>query len=554
MGTVAQRTGMPLFTHIRYSSPEPPGKTSLDALDEALRVAEQTGVKLHIDHIPSMCTHLMPEAVAKIDDARSKGLDVTGCFYPYTFWGTYLASARFSGDWQSRFRITYHDLQLAGSSERLTESSFQKYKAQNKLVVAYAIPQEDVNTCLAADWAMIGSDAIPESSLNNHPRGAGCFSRLLGPYVRDLKVLGLMDALRKCTILPARNVEGRVPMMQKKGRMQIGADADITVFDPTTIADTSTVENPASLSAGIDHVLVMGKVALDPSGAQARRVRRPAGQGPAGLILRRLTRPAAGPGRAPRPRSPRRRTTASRHRRGRWRPSQPCPRWGTPVGTSGPACSARAGPDAGPVPAAPALGRATPTGSDERTAVDALDLARWQFGATTVFHYLFVPLTIGLSAIVAVMQTMWHRTDDPVYLRMTKFFGKLLLINFALGVVTGIVQEFQFGMNWSSYSRMVGDIFGAPLAMEALLAFFLESTFLGLWIFGWDKLPRRLHLATIWAVAVGTALSASFIIAANSWMQHPVGYVFNPVHRAGPSSPASSTSSPTRPSWSPTPT
>lgn len=266
MGTVAKRTGMPLFTHIRYSSPEPPGQTSLDALDEALRVAEQTGVKLHIDHIPSMCTHVMPEAVAKINDARAKGLDVTGCFYPYTFWGTYLASARFSGDWQSRFRITYHDLQLAGSSERLTEASFQKYKAQNKLVVAYAIPQEDVNTCLAADWAMIGSDAIPESSRNNHPRGAGCFSRLVGPYVRDMKLLSLMDALRKCTILPARAVEGRVPTMQKKGRMQIGADADITVFDPNTIADTSTVENPASLSAGIDHVLVMGKVALDPSG------------------------------------------------------------------------------------------------------------------------------------------------------------------------------------------------------------------------------------------------------------------------------------------------
>jgi cytochrome d ubiquinol oxidase subunit I len=165
----------------------------------------------------------------------------------------------------------------------------------------------------------------------------------------------------------------------------------------------------------------------------------------------------------------------------------------------------------------------------ERTvAVSALDLARWQFGITTVFHYLFVPLTIGLSIVVAIMQTMWHRTDDATYLRMTKFFGKLLLINFAVGVVTGIVQEFQFGMNWSNYSRMVGDVFGAPLAMEALVAFFLESTFLGLWIFGWGRLSRRVHLATIWAVAIGSTLSASFIIAANSWMQHPVGYRFNP--------------------------
>src|SRR5690606_26280993 len=126
------------------------------------------------------------------------------------------------------------------------------------------------------------------------------------------------------------------------------------------------------------------------------------------------------------------------------------------------------------------------------------------------------------------MQTMWVRTGNERWLRLTKFFGKLLLINFALGVATGIVQEFQFGMNWSEYSRFVGDVFGAPLAMEALIAFFLESTFLGLWIFGWDRLPKRVHLASIWALAVGSFLSAYFIIAANSWMQHPVGAEFNP--------------------------
>ena len=128
--------------------------------------------------------------------------------------------------------------------------------------------------------------------------------------------------------------------------------------------------------------------------------------------------------------------------------------------------------------------------------MDALDLARWQFGVTTVYHFLFVPLTIGLGIFVAGLQTAWHRTGKEHYLRLTKFFGKLFLINFAMGVVTGIVQEFQFGMNWSEYSRFVGDVFGAPLAMEALLAFFLESTFLGLWIFGWDRLPKRVHLAT----------------------------------------------------------
>ncbi|MSX25294.1 MAG: cytochrome ubiquinol oxidase subunit I, partial [Actinobacteria bacterium] len=159
--------------------------------------------------------------------------------------------------------------------------------------------------------------------------------------------------------------------------------------------------------------------------------------------------------------------------------------------------------------------------------MQALDLARWQFAITTVYHFLFVPITIGMGFLVAGLQTAWYRTDNLKYLRATKFFGRLFLINFAIGVVTGIVQEFQFGMNWSSYSRFVGDIFGAPLAMEGLLAFFLESTFLGLWIFGWDRLPKKLHLASIWLAATGTLLSAYFILAANAWMQHPVGYILN---------------------------
>jgi cytochrome bd ubiquinol oxidase subunit I len=160
--------------------------------------------------------------------------------------------------------------------------------------------------------------------------------------------------------------------------------------------------------------------------------------------------------------------------------------------------------------------------------MDVLDLSRWQFGITTVYHFLFVPLTIGLSFLVAGFQTAWLRTGSAWLLQMTHFLGQLFLINFALGVVTGIVQEFQFGMNWSDYSRFVGDIFGAPLAIEGLLAFFLESTFLGLWIFGWGRLPRKVHLATIWLTAIGTLLSAYFILAANAWMQHPVGYVYNP--------------------------
>ncbi|GGP69571.1 cytochrome ubiquinol oxidase subunit I [Streptomyces melanogenes] len=154
-------------------------------------------------------------------------------------------------------------------------------------------------------------------------------------------------------------------------------------------------------------------------------------------------------------------------------------------------------------------------------------LARWQFGITTVYHFLFVPLTISLAALTAGLQTAWVRTENQKYLKATKFWGKLFLINIAMGVVTGIVQEFQFGMNWSDYSRFVGDIFGAPLAFEALIAFFFESTFIGLWIFGWDKLPKKIHLACIWMVSIGTMLSAYFILAANSWMQHPVGYKYN---------------------------
>jgi cytochrome d ubiquinol oxidase subunit I len=155
------------------------------------------------------------------------------------------------------------------------------------------------------------------------------------------------------------------------------------------------------------------------------------------------------------------------------------------------------------------------------------DLARWQFATTSIYHFLFVPVTIGLAFLVAILHTAWYRTDNPDYRRMTRFFGTLLLINVAIGVVTGLVQEFEFGMNWSNYSRFVGDVFGGPLAIEGLAAFFLESTFLGLWLFGWDRLPKRIHLATIWAVVIGSMLSALFILVANSWMQHPVGYKLN---------------------------
>lgn len=163
--------------------------------------------------------------------------------------------------------------------------------------------------------------------------------------------------------------------------------------------------------------------------------------------------------------------------------------------------------------------------------MNVVDVSRWQFGITTVYHFIFVPLTIGLAPLLAIMQTVWVVTGNTAWYRLTKFFGKLFLINFAIGVATGIVQEFQFGMNWSEYSKFVGDVFGAPLAMEGLFAFFFESTFVGLWIFGWSRLPKLVHLACIWIVAFGVNASAFFIIVANSFMQHPVGAHYNPATR-----------------------
>ena len=159
--------------------------------------------------------------------------------------------------------------------------------------------------------------------------------------------------------------------------------------------------------------------------------------------------------------------------------------------------------------------------------MDALELARWQFAITTVYHFLFVPLSIGLAYLIAYMQTLYVIRNDETYKRMAQFWGKMFLVNFAVGVVTGILQEFQFGMNWADYSRFVGAVFGGPLAVEALVSFFLESTFLGVWIFGWDKLNKKVHLASIWLVAIAATLSALWILTANSFMQEPVGYVIN---------------------------
>lgn len=156
--------------------------------------------------------------------------------------------------------------------------------------------------------------------------------------------------------------------------------------------------------------------------------------------------------------------------------------------------------------------------------MDTLFLARAQFAFTAVFHFFFIPLTLGLSIFTAILETAWVKTGNERYKQLARFWGNLFLINFAVGVVTGIVMEFQFGMNWSEYSRFVGDIFGVPLAIEALLAFSVEATFIGIWLFGWNRLPKALHAATIWIVALGSTLSAFWILVANSFMQYPVGY------------------------------
>jgi cytochrome d ubiquinol oxidase subunit I len=156
--------------------------------------------------------------------------------------------------------------------------------------------------------------------------------------------------------------------------------------------------------------------------------------------------------------------------------------------------------------------------------MDPVILSRWQFATTSIFHFFFVPVTLGLSIFLAILETKYVTSGDETYKKMVKFWGKIFLINFAIGVVTGIVQEFHFGLNWSEYSRFMGDIFGAPLAIEGLMAFFLESTFIGVWIFGWDKLSKRAHAAAIWMVAIGSNLSALWILVANSFMQNPVGY------------------------------
>ncbi len=261
MAAAAKKHDMPVTFHVRYSSPDDQGKDNATALDEVLQVARATGASVHVDHITSTGgTHTMPQSIATLEAARADGVDVTACMYAYDFWATTAGSPRFSDGWQQRYRITYGDLAIPGKGERLTESTFNKARRDNTLVAAYAIPEEDVVTGLQTDWIMIGSDAILEPANNNHPRSTGCFTRVLGRYVRDQQVLSLPDALAKMTIMPAKRFGAKVPALQRKGRLQMGADADITIFDPATVADASTVDDPAQMATGVSFVLVSGQV------------------------------------------------------------------------------------------------------------------------------------------------------------------------------------------------------------------------------------------------------------------------------------------------------
>lgn len=267
LAQVAAEEGVPVFFHARYSAPAPPGEDNAAALAEVLGVARATGAAVHVSHLTSTGgTHTMAESIATLEEARAAGVDVTACCYPYDFWATYLGSARFADGWQERFRISYDDLVVPGTGERLTEASFERERAANTLVAAYAIPEADVRAALTTPWVMLGSDSILEPGDNNHPRAAGTFARTLGRYVRDEQVLGLVDALAKMTILPARRLEGACPALARKGRLQIGADADVCVFDPATIADRATVDDPARESVGVQWVLVSGRPVRTPSG------------------------------------------------------------------------------------------------------------------------------------------------------------------------------------------------------------------------------------------------------------------------------------------------
>ena len=265
---LAHRYHVPVFFHARYSTMDGPA-TNLDALQEIIDDCRESGAAAEIEHITSTGgTFSMPQSVAMLEKARASGLDITADAYPYTYWATYLDSERFAPGWQRRFRITFSDLQIAGSTERLTADTFARYRHEHRIAAAFAIPEADVIRALETPWIMIASDGILDAGHNNHPRASGTFTRTLAVYVREKKILSLMDALARMTILPARRLEQSSAQFRRKGRLSAGADADIVVFDPATVADRASVEHPETPAVGITWVLVNGTVVQSPSGWQ----------------------------------------------------------------------------------------------------------------------------------------------------------------------------------------------------------------------------------------------------------------------------------------------
>ncbi len=267
LALVAAEFGHVAFFHTRSSDPA----TSLSGVLEVLDLGRRTGIAVHISHFHSTgATNHMVETIAAIEAARADGVDATACVYPYDFWATTLQSFRFVGDWQRRYGLTYEDLQIAGTTTTLTADTYGAAFAENQLVAALSsIDQAEIDLALAQPWVMLGSDAILEADQNNHPRASGTFSRLLGRYVRDRGVVSLMDGLAKMTSLPTRRVETMIPAMQRKGRLQRGADADITIFDPSSIIDRATIDAPGTPASGIDHVFVGGRRVI--ADGEARR-------------------------------------------------------------------------------------------------------------------------------------------------------------------------------------------------------------------------------------------------------------------------------------------
>jgi N-acyl-D-aspartate/D-glutamate deacylase len=254
---VAAAYGSSVHVHLRYSGMKEP-TSGLAAIEEVIAAAASTGAPLHVVHITSMGLKDTPKLIAMVEGARARGLDVTTEAYPYPASSTALESAVFDPGWQEAEGISYNDLQWAQTGERLSAETFEKYRKQGGIVIIFAIPESAVREALADPIVMVASDGMPITGPKVHPRGQGTFCRVLGHYVREEKVLDLMTALRKMTLLPARRLEKRAPVFKNKGRICVGADADLTIFNPDTVIDKATFEDPLQFSSGISYVLVNG--------------------------------------------------------------------------------------------------------------------------------------------------------------------------------------------------------------------------------------------------------------------------------------------------------